>query len=70
MWLVDRLNRVYSLRTEGHDIMNQHSRRNARAIAIAKADDSRTQKILALTYTAAAVLTAAAVIGLSALGSF
>ncbi|PYE36311.1 hypothetical protein C8J35_102699 [Rhizobium sp. PP-F2F-G38] len=50
--------------------MNQHSRRNARAIAITKADESRTQKILALTYTAASVLTAAAIIGLSTLGSF
>ncbi|KQS65103.1 hypothetical protein ASG39_07470 [Rhizobium sp. Leaf371] len=67
---MDRLNRVYSLRTEGHDIMNQHSRRNARAIAIAKADDSRTQRILALTYTAAAILTAVAILGLATLGSF
>ncbi|WP_156468129.1 hypothetical protein [Rhizobium sp. Leaf371] len=50
--------------------MNQHSRRNARAIAIAKADDSRTQRILALTYTAAAILTAVAILGLATLGSF
>ncbi|CZT34239.1 hypothetical protein [Rhizobium sp. 9140] len=47
--------------------MNQHSRRNARAIAITKADESRTQKILALTYTAAAVLTASAIVALSIL---
>jgi hypothetical protein len=50
--------------------MNQHSRRNARAIAIAKADDSRTQKMLALTYTAAAFVAASALIGISALWSF
>jgi hypothetical protein len=68
--LVEHLNRVYSFRTEGHDIMNQHSRRNARAIAIAKADDSRTQTMIALTYTAAAFVAVAGLIGISALWSF
>ena len=50
--------------------MNQHSRRNARAIAIAKADDSRTQTMLALTYTAAAFVAVAGLIAISALWSF
>ncbi|MCV9998696.1 hypothetical protein OE766_10595 [Pararhizobium sp. YC-54] len=71
-WLAVRFIRVYCcFRSKGHDAMNQsRNRSKARAIAIAKADESNARKSLLIRAAAIAVCALAAIAALPSFWSF